>query len=624
MTGSSSPSTSSAGLSAREVPYAARTMSELLGEHTIEGVLGEGGSAIVYAARARAEPIALKVLRVDPLTTERQKARFLDEARLLAQVRHPNVVEVLGAGALPDGRPFIAMPRLTGETLAARVARGPLALAPALRLFEAIAHGVAAIHDAGLVHRDLKVENVFLIEEERPIVLDLGIAREAEAAPSTTTQDWAVRGTPATMAPERFFGARASAASDVYELALMLYVMLVGSLPWSDVGDVDARLSARPPHTLVDTIPRALSDAIMAALSTRIEKRPASVRALLASVREAATGEGGARRTRETRKRKGPSAALPAPPSSPRAEAASRGGAPRLEPPPASTARPHAPVVPRSTGARSRVALGAIVAAALGGVAAGVAWRTRGAPVLPPAPSESSADGVPASAAPTSSAEGVPASAAPMSSAALSAASIPTITAAPVALPVASSESLAAPASASAKAGSSAPVDPLAPCRALVDLLCHPDLEDVTYCPAARDNLRAAQSVAPEQQRSEGELCEVRLTREAKALKEQIDRLNGRPTAHLGETSDAALDARFPGCAYYRREACMRYGEGTVGCKTVLDLIETRVNGTAAQQLSLRGLCAGNAALERSQREKLAKRRGGGAPSANVSPKSAP
>ncbi len=362
-------------------------MREPLGEYTIEEVLGEGGSAIVYAARSRVADVALKVLRVDALTTPRQKARFLDEARLLAQVQHPSVVAVLDAGTLPDGRPFIAMPRLAGETLAARLARGPLAPAPALRLFEAIAEGVAAIHEAGLVHRDLKAENVFLTEDERPIVLDLGIAREAEGAPSTTTEDGRVRGTPATMAPERFFGARASTASDVYELALLLYVMLVGALPWGDAGDVDARLAAPPPHTLVATIPRALSDAIMAALSTRIEKRPASVTALLASVRSAAASAGDpeARRTSATPRREALSAP---PPASPRGDGALRG---EPSPPhgspgdaPASIARPHTPAAPRSKRAQHPIALSVLAAAAIGLIVAATTWRThRGATASP-------------------------------------------------------------------------------------------------------------------------------------------------------------------------------------------------------------------------------------------------
>ncbi|MDC3962929.1 serine/threonine-protein kinase [Polyangium jinanense] len=260
-------------------------MSESLGGFTIEGVLGEGGSAIVYAARRDGRDLALKVMK--GVTDERQCARFLAEAELLARVKHPNVVEIVEAGALPDGAAFLAMPRLRGETLAARIARGRLELGAAMACFEELARGVAAVHDAGLIHRDLKPENVFLREDGSPILLDLGIGREAEAQPSTTTEEGVVRGTKATMAPERFFGSRATIASDVYELALVLYAMLVGRLPWSDAPDAQDRLHARPPSDLEPSIPAALSDAIMRALSTRVERRPSSVGELVTSLQTA-------------------------------------------------------------------------------------------------------------------------------------------------------------------------------------------------------------------------------------------------------------------------------------------------------------------------------------------------
>src|SRR5262245_38189 len=213
-----------------------------IGDYEVEGVLGEGGSAVVYAARGDAGEVALKVLRADAAGGEREIRRFLDEARHLSRVVHPNLVRVQAAGTLPDGRPFLAMTRLRGETLAARLGRGALPVAEALRLFDPIVDAVAAIHEAGLLHRDLKPENVFL-EEGRPVVLDLGIARE-QGAVTTTGR---VRGTPATMAPERFFGTPASEATEVYELALLLYAMLTARSPWGDAADVEARLHARPP-----------------------------------------------------------------------------------------------------------------------------------------------------------------------------------------------------------------------------------------------------------------------------------------------------------------------------------------------------------------------------------------
>ena len=249
-----------------------------LGPFEVERELGRGGSAVVFAARRGDERVALKVAH-DPSPDDAR--RFVEEAKKLSRVSHPAVVRVLDAGELPDGRAYLAMPLLEGETLAARVARGPLERDVALDLFAAVSSGVEALHEAGLLHRDIKPENVFLAgDPPKPVLLDLGIAKDAEALPSHTTQQGVIRGTPATMAPERFFGQPASIASDVYELGLLLYVMLVGRAPWSDDADVADRLGAAPPHEVDPSIPRALSDVVMRALSTRATRRPASTREL--------------------------------------------------------------------------------------------------------------------------------------------------------------------------------------------------------------------------------------------------------------------------------------------------------------------------------------------------------
>jgi serine/threonine-protein kinase len=237
--------------------------------------LGRGGAGVVYAARWGGREVALKVAHEgsDP----REQERFLEEAQLLARVSHPAVIEVLESGTLVDGRPYLVMPLVQGETLAARLARGRLAPAPALRLFAQLVDAAAHLHDLGIVHRDIKPENVMILEaEERLVLLDFGIARDAESAPSTTTRMNLVRGTPACMAPERFFGTRASAATDVYELGVTLYAMLTGTLPWGDPMDAEARLHPRDPADLGITLPAGLSGLLLQALSTRQERRPSA------------------------------------------------------------------------------------------------------------------------------------------------------------------------------------------------------------------------------------------------------------------------------------------------------------------------------------------------------------
>jgi predicted Ser/Thr protein kinase len=260
----------------------------VLGEFRIVSVLGEGGSGIVYDATWGPRRVALKVLRASLVGTGKERAQFLTEAQRLQQIMHPSVVKVLAVGQLPDGRPYLAMERLEGETLASVIARGALSLGHALEMFAELSSAVHALHEQGLVHRDLKPENVFVVAARHAVLLDFGIAKDLDAPASTTTQEGSVRGTPAYMAPERFFGGAAGIATDVYELALVLYVMLAGRPPWDDVADPEARLAPRSLCELA-AVPEALDVEIRRALSTRAQNRPPSAMALLAAVRDAAS-----------------------------------------------------------------------------------------------------------------------------------------------------------------------------------------------------------------------------------------------------------------------------------------------------------------------------------------------
>ncbi|HEY4177520.1 MAG TPA: protein kinase [Kofleriaceae bacterium] len=261
-----------------------------LGEFRIVAVLGEGGSGIVYDAVWGPRRVALKVLHPQLADTERVRAQFFAEAQRLQAISHPSVVKVLSVGELPDKRPYLAMERLDGETLAHVIGRGRIPLAHALELFSELCAAVATLHADALVHRDLKPENVFVVDGKHAVLLDFGIAKDLYAGASTSTMEGNVRGTPAYMAPERFFGQSASVATDVYELAVTLYAMLGGALPWDDVADPEARLS---PRSLIDVgadVPGDLDVEIRRALSTRAQNRPASASALLDAVRSAAKG----------------------------------------------------------------------------------------------------------------------------------------------------------------------------------------------------------------------------------------------------------------------------------------------------------------------------------------------
>jgi eukaryotic-like serine/threonine-protein kinase len=250
-----------------------------LGPFVLTSLLGEGGTSFVYAATREGVELALKVLRPELGLEPREVERFVGEARRMHALSHPNLVQVLDAGILPDGRPYIAMPRLRGRALADKLAdRGRLEVPHALALLAGLVSAVSTLHRAGLVHRDIKPENVLWLDppDERLVLLDLGIARELDAGPSTTTQAGFARGTPAYMAPERFFGQPATIASDVYELALVFYVAVVARLPW-DPADPKARMSPRAPSELGVQLPPELSRVLLTALSAGRDERPASV-----------------------------------------------------------------------------------------------------------------------------------------------------------------------------------------------------------------------------------------------------------------------------------------------------------------------------------------------------------
>jgi serine/threonine-protein kinase len=286
-----------------------------LGDFRILSLLGEGGSGVVYAARWGHREVALKVLRSDLVPSDSARKRFLSEARILAEIDHASVVKVYNVGELPDGRPYLAMEKLDGESLSDRLQRGALPIERALEYFDQIAGAVTAFHERGLIHRDLKPENVYLVSGGAyAVLLDFGIAKDLDGAAETITQEGLVKGTPAYMAPERFFGAAATVSSDIYELAVTLFAMLAGRLPWDRPEDPDARLNPKRPSQYGVSLPGAVEPELMRALSTRPESRPASAAELLRGIHESrADAATIARATVDLQSRNTPSGMAPLP-----------------------------------------------------------------------------------------------------------------------------------------------------------------------------------------------------------------------------------------------------------------------------------------------------------------------
>ena len=245
-----------------------------LGPYEIVAFIGAGGMGEVWRARdERLErEVALKVLPASTLADPTARARLLREARMASKLNHPNVCTIYEVGEA-EGQTYIAMELVAGQTLAEQLGGGRIAVEDVLRLGHQMADALSNAHEAGVVHRDLKSANVIITPEGRAKVLDFGLARRLaseDAAAATTltqaslTEEGAVIGTLAYMAPEQLRGEGADARSDVWALGVVLYEMAAGRRPFG--GDTGYQLSSailsQPPAPLPATVPAPLAAVI--------------------------------------------------------------------------------------------------------------------------------------------------------------------------------------------------------------------------------------------------------------------------------------------------------------------------------------------------------------------------
>jgi len=216
----------------------------------LERLLGAGAMGAVYAARqaSTGRAVAIKFLiRLDNAVVLK---RFQEETRLLASLTHPNVVSVLDAGTV-SGHPYLVAERLEGGTLRDRLMPGePLAADQAVLITRQMLAGLGACHAAGIIHRDVKPENVLFDAGGTLKLVDLGIARHYEQGGDRLTQAGAVMGTPRYMPPEQFTGEPPSPATDLYAVGLILYEMLYGDVPLMGKGTLPEIFVARTNGTL--------------------------------------------------------------------------------------------------------------------------------------------------------------------------------------------------------------------------------------------------------------------------------------------------------------------------------------------------------------------------------------
>jgi predicted Ser/Thr protein kinase len=228
MTPSSRPSSVSSSSYADEGRFVAGTL--LAGRYRILGLLGRGGMGEVYRATDLmvGQSVALKFLPEEAARDQRLLERFHGEVRVARQVSHPNVCRVYDIGQI-DGMPFISMEYVDGEDLSSLLTRiGRLPADKALETARKLCAGLAAAHDRGVIHRDLKPQNIMMNKRGEVVIMDFGLA----AVAAQLTGQESRNGTPAYMSPEQLKGAEVTQRSDVYALGLVLYELFTGKRPY--------------------------------------------------------------------------------------------------------------------------------------------------------------------------------------------------------------------------------------------------------------------------------------------------------------------------------------------------------------------------------------------------------
>ncbi|WP_436522090.1 Stk1 family PASTA domain-containing Ser/Thr kinase [Actinoplanes sp. HUAS TT8] len=277
------------------------------GRYRITGRVARGGMATVYRATDErlGRPVALKIIHPSQATNVHFVDRFTDEAKTIARLTHPNVVAVYDQGR-HQGLPYLVMEFVQGKTLRDLLAqRRKLSAVEALAILEQMLAAIAAAHRAGLVHRDVKPENVLVAEapsggtadlvDAVVKVADFGLARAIEA--STVDESGQLMATVAYVAPELVQAGQADARTDVYSAGIVLYEMLTGQVPYDGADPVEVAWQhvdndVPPPSRTVPGLPRALDELVARATKRNPSERPTDAGRLLTEVQAVRDGLG--------------------------------------------------------------------------------------------------------------------------------------------------------------------------------------------------------------------------------------------------------------------------------------------------------------------------------------------
>lgn len=251
-----------------------------IGPFRIERELGRGAVGIVYLAHDTKldRSVAIKSLPAEVMSNPKARSRFAREARVLASLNHPNIATIYEEMEEAEGVGYLILEYVPGQTLAERIAKGPLKLEEALTIALQIAEAVAAAHEHDVIHRDLKPGNIKLTPEGKVKVLDFGLAKivggETTDQQTTITEPGRVIGTPAYMSPEQARGKPTDKRSDIWSFGCVLYEMLTGRVPFEGktTSDTLAGILEREPDW--QALPQATTTNIKVLVRRCLEKEP--------------------------------------------------------------------------------------------------------------------------------------------------------------------------------------------------------------------------------------------------------------------------------------------------------------------------------------------------------------
>ena len=271
----------------------------LVGEYLVTALIARGGHGSVYAAEHRVlgRRAAVKVLHRRFAGSAEMVGRFVREARVVNQIRHPAIVDIYDLGTLPDGRPYCVMERLEGQSLWHFLRqRGRLSPAEALAILDPVCAALEAAHQHGVIHRDVKASNVLVGRGHPPVVklLDFGIAKMTNPAEAGLTGAGERLGSTHSMAPEQIAAGAVDARTDVYALGILLYQCLTGRLPFHSEDALELermQLEAPPPLPSASApVPAAVDAVVARAMEKAPSRRFSSAQAFLAALRQAVEG----------------------------------------------------------------------------------------------------------------------------------------------------------------------------------------------------------------------------------------------------------------------------------------------------------------------------------------------